>query len=245
MFADKSVLLTGGSSGIGSSIANSLINFNAKVGIVSRQHPNEWQHSPKSSWDIKNWIKTDLGNFNKQNIKRWLDSVKRLQVLILCANSYGYNKRRPFIETGFKEWNEIFNVNLNSQFQIIKLTLPLLLKSKNALILSITSDVVFESGARRIAYAASKTASHKMFVSLAEELKNTSVSVVELLPTNTVDTPGIRKRRPKNFDFSAYHSPNIFINPTLSLIKKPNKKFSGKCLNVYNDRVNIFNPNPQ
>ncbi|MFH0859330.1 MAG: SDR family NAD(P)-dependent oxidoreductase [Patescibacteria group bacterium] len=229
----KNILISGGSSGIGFAIAKQLIKENFNVGIISRENPKQWVKKPPIAWVIKsNYLKTNFLKFNQTIIKKWLKQNKYLNALILCANSYGNGARHNFSKTSLKEWQEIFQVNVNSQFQLIKLSLPYLSKKPNSLILGITSEVAFKSGEGRVAYASSKAASHNLLKNLAQELSNTNISIVELLPTNTVDTPGIRKRRSKSFDFSKYHSPDLFIKPSLSLINKKNIRFNGKYIKV-------------
>lgn len=236
----KNILISGGSSGIGFSIANDLIKQGHNVGIISRHESSKWVNRITNSWNnSENHIQCDLIKGNFVQIDNWLKKQKNLNALILCANYYGAGSRKDLLDTSKEDWINIFKVNVQSQFLLIKKCVPLLESSKNSIILSITSDVAFTPGEGRIAYASSKVASHKMMSSLSIELKAKNISVVELLPTNTVKTPGIEKRRPEGFSYKEYHSSGIFIKPASNLINLPNKKFSGKYIKVYNNRVII------
>jgi len=221
--ANHFVLLTGGSSGIGRAIAKSLILNGANVGIISRRDPNSWEDGPPKIWDPqKNWLKLDINDTDatKRSIRKWLRKVDfKLNTVIHCAVSYGYGSRHPLIKTSLDEWDEIFSTNVRAQFVIIREVLPTLKKQSKSLILGITSDVAFKPGPGRIAYAASKAASHSLFSSLSEELKGSNIVAVELLPARTVTTSGIRKRSPIAFDFSSYYSPQIFVKPVVSIVK--------------------------
>lgn len=55
--------------------------------------------------------------------------------------------------------------------------------------------------------------------SLKEEISSQNISIVQLLPLGMVATPGIKKRRDEDFDFSEYASSDSFLESTLEIIK--------------------------
>ena len=190
--------------------------------------PKGWKHNGT-------WLKADLQEASevKTAVNSWLNRFSgKIDTLIHCAVSYGGNKRHSFLETTLSQWDEMFLVNIRSQFIVTKITLPFLLQQDRSLIIAITSDVVFSSGAGRIGYASTKIASYKMFLNLSEELRDSKVSIVQIMPKKQVNTPGIRRRRPTNFDFSSYMCTTAFVNPVLSLVQSYGKEFHGKCWEI-------------
>lgn len=239
MLKGKSVLITGGSSGIGRALAAGLFEEGANVGIISRRHPSSWEKPMPIKWNYKkHWIQADLKNIKilRRKIKYWLYSQNdNLDILIHCAVVYGNNSRHNFEHTTIGEWNELFAVNTKAPFIITKIALPYLDKVSKGIIISFVSDVVFMSGPGRIGYAASKSALHGMLISLSEEKRNSNIGIIEILPEFQVKTPGIQRRRPENYNYSSYMSPEIFIKPILSIIIKYDNNMNGKCFAINKD----------
>lgn len=234
--SNKTVLITGGSSGIGQSLAKGIFKEGARVGIISRRSPLRWEKPMAKSWDAsENWIEADFNNFRllQKHLEEWLHTVNdSVDVLIHCAVTYGSKSRHTFEATTISEWDELFSVNTKAPFIITKTILPCMEKDNNGLIIGFVSDVVFAPGPGRIGYSASKSAFHSMMIGLAEEKRNTNIRVIEVLPKDQVHTPGIQNRRSPGYDFSAYTSPDVFIQPIISIINSTDDKLHGACIIV-------------
>ncbi len=237
------ILVTGGSSGIGNSIARGLVVAGADVFIISRRPPNTWERPMPEAWPAKsNWIAADFYHIEKmiEVLNRWLNQEgENLNVLIHSAVTYGSNRRRPLLEMNLDEWDRVFKVGPYAYFGVSKAVLPYLLKQPSGLIISISSEVAYHSGPGRIDYAVSKAASRSFSMSIAEELKGSGVKVVDLLPENMVNTPGIRKRRPIGATLSNYASPDSFIPPILEVVRRMGEDMHGKAFMV-TDRSEIL-----
>lgn len=240
---DRKALMTGASSGIGWAIAQKLIKLGSEVTVISRRHPSEWENGSFADWNPEtHWIQADVRDLATliEKIQTWLElDGSFINVLIQSAVSYGEGSRHPLLETSIEEWDNIFTTNVRSEFAIIKTVLPTLLKQSAALIVGISSDVVFKPGPGRIAYAASKSASYSLHTGLAEELKDTAVSVVELYPERGLETPGIRKRRSKDFVFSPseYDKADLFSEPLVPIVETFGKGLNGSTLAVTNGQL--------
>lgn len=240
---DRKVLMTGASSGIGWAIAQTLIHNGAEVTVISRRKPSEWEKGPLVDWDKeKQWIQADIRNVADliEKLRSWLDlDGSFVNVLIQSAISYGFGPRHSLLDTSLEEWDNVFMSNVRSEFAIIKTILPALMAQPASLIAGVSSDVVFKPGAGRITYAASKSASYSLHTGLADELKDTSVNVVELYPERWVATPGIQKRRPPGFEFSSteYDSPDLFSEPLVPVVENFGRGLNGKLLVVRNNKL--------
>lgn len=233
---NKTVLISGGSSGIGNSVANGLIAAGANVFVLSRRPPEAWENPLPSSWKATtNWIKTDFTDIIRTGevLGGWLSKHgDQLDVFIHSATNYGENKRRPLQDISLETWNKVFTVNTYSLFLITKMLLPFLLKRPEGLILPITSDVAIIPGPGRIDYAASKAAALSFSRSLGEELNKSSVRIVNLMPKNVINTPGIRNRRKPGTNFSSYTSPDSFIKTVKELVLTMGKELHNRILTV-------------
>lgn len=238
---NKTVLITGGSSGIGRSIAQGLHEQGHTVYILSRRHPSDWEKPMPSSWNTSQWIQTDFSDRSQMKtvLRDRLKEIKAIDALIHCAVTYGSTGRHTFETTPISEWDELFTVNTHAPFIITQAVLPYL--KKKAFVIGFASSVTFAPGPGRIGYAASKLALHGMLVGLAAEKADTDICVAEILPQHIVRTPGIEKRRPQGYSFENYTSPDVFIKPISLLLKSEGDEYNGKCLAVSREgEIKIF-----
>jgi short-subunit dehydrogenase len=104
-----------------------------------------------------------------------------------------------------------------------------LLQSSRAFLVAISSNTATSPAPGRIAYGCSKAASYALFSGLAEELAESTVSVIQLMPDRQVVTRGLRRRRPPGFDFSAYIQPEVFKEPVLAILRSRGAGMNGQC----------------
>lgn len=219
------LILTGASAGIGLAILEAIAD-EAFVIALSRTQP------PLHGFDGL-WIEGNLENGEAvtTDLVRYLSAhSKPLDGLILCAASYGANGRHPFLETTDREWDELIRVNLCSQFIMITRLLPRLLERDRAFLVGISSNTATAPAPGRIAYGCSKAGSYALFTGLAEELRDTCVSVVQLMPDRQVTTRGLRRRRPPGFDFSSYIHTDAFKEPIRTIVRSRGAGMNGQCV---------------
>ena len=237
--ANCHVIVLGGSSGIGRAMATALIANQAKVAILSRRSPEQWEEGPLENWDAKhNLITADLAHTAEavKLVEQWLQREQRdINILVNSAVTYGVGGRHSFLEIQAQEWYDMFSINVHAPFMITQVLLPYLMQQPKSLILHVSSEVAYNPGPQRIGYSASKSAARFLFSGLAEELKNYQPAVVSILPEGMVDTPGIRKRRDANFDFSSYAPASSFAAPMLALAKIFGASYHGSTLAVSAD----------
>lgn len=160
------------------------------------------------------------------------DQSRSLDGLIHCPVSYGADQRHPYLDSRDAEWEEVMEVNVRSQFLLTRRLLPLMLQQPDAFIVAFSSDVATCPAPETIANSCSKAASHALFSGLSAELSRSSVSVIQIRPERQVVTRGARHRRPSNFDFSGYSSPDIVKAPIRSIVKARGRGMNGRCLSI-------------
>ena len=222
---EPTVVLTGASAGIGLSMLEALAD-EAFVLAVSRSAPpletfnGVWTHGDLESPEA---VATSLVDYLSR-------TGRPLSGMILCAASYGADRRHPFLETSDREWDELMTINVRSQFIFTSRLLPLLLRQTQAFLVAVSSNTATAPAPGRIAYGCSKAASRALFSGLAEELTDSGVAVIQFMPDRQVVTRGLRRRRPPGFDYSSYIQPEVFKEPIRSIVRTRGAGMNGNCV---------------
>ena len=232
----RNILVTGGSSGIGRAIVEACIDAGASVSVISRRAPDSWD-PPWVGAERPNWIRADLADSRllKSALSAFVNAGEELDVIFHAAVDYGGNLRGSLVKMSEQGMNSAIDTNLRGYLILLQSMLPMLLSMPSALIVCVTSEVVFNGGPFRIPYSATKAAQHVVTNDLAFELAETSIRVVELLPSGMVATPGIARRRTSTSALAAYASPKSFQNVAVLLSETLGEGFHGECLVVEPD----------
>ncbi len=145
-YNNKVALITGGSSGIGASIAKLLADKGARVFCCQRT---------KSSFED---ILIDLKDTNapEKIISEIQKKSGRLDILI---NNAGIMKENTVEKISLEEWNDHITINLTIPFLFIKYALPLL-KKNNGSIVNVGSIEGLGNNSYHPAYGSSKAGLH-------------------------------------------------------------------------------------
>jgi len=162
---NKIVLLTGASTGIGKSIAKSLLDKGAKV-IVFGLHKPEF---------CSEFYKVDVSEENE--IISALSKIKKIDVLI---NNAGVAKIATIIETSNEILDEMVNINFKGLFWMSKHSIPKL--NENGCIINISSLAGLKSFEKYGVYCATKSAVISLTKTLALELANRKIRANSIAP---------------------------------------------------------------
>lgn len=185
----KTVLITGGSRGIGKCMAENLAKEGYKVIL-------NYNKSEKQAKQIKTELKeqgieieiykADVSKREevKKMIKYTLNRFKSIDVLI---NNAGIAKLQMFNDITDEDWNEMLNTNLNSVFYCIQETLPNMIHNKNGCIINISSIWGLVGASCEVAYSVSKAGIIGMTKALAKELGPSNIRVNSIAP-GVIDT---------------------------------------------------------
>jgi NAD(P)-dependent dehydrogenase (short-subunit alcohol dehydrogenase family) len=220
---NTTVFIIGGSSGIGLGIANALAEANARVIVLSRTPPVD-------TGQILEWRPLDLSYPEESacQLKRVVTEFgSQVDAVFYSAIYYG-PKRRPFLTIAHEDWQQQLNVNLQGLWTCLSILLPALQKNSPGLFVHLSSEVVYNGGPGRVGYAATKAAASNLMRSVAQEDPQERVRLLELLPAKMVDTNGIRKRRPNDFDYTGYMTPQHFKKAALTLLQTRGEGMHGK-----------------
>lgn len=238
VLANRVILITGGSSGIGFAILSALLHEGARVLAISRRHPSAWDCDASESIvhnSRLHWIHADL-EYLPGAIQAVAAMQKELGItidtIIQSAVMYGIEGRKSFVHTSASEWKRVHCVNFTAQCELIRAFIPQLVSLGRALLIGITSPAAKGPAPDRIPYASAKAASYSLFEGLAAELSGSGVAVVQVMPTCYVRTPGIRRRRPSGFAFEGYADPAIFQEPLVTIVSEYGASRNGMCVEI-------------
>lgn len=191
-FRGKSALVTGGTSGMGRAIAESLAASGANVVVTGRDevrgkaiHEVMVRHGNLAEFlpgDI-----TDRG-FCAELVQRAARTMGGLDIVV---NSAGVIYHASVDETDDAQWSNTFDVNVNGMFYICRAAIPTLRERGGGVIINIASDAGLSGSRHLVAYCASKGAVIQMSRAMALDHAREGVRVVALCPGD-VDTAMLR-----------------------------------------------------
>ena len=185
----KTVLVTGGSRGIGKCIAENL----AKDGYnVVLNYNKSVKEAKKIKEELENQgikieiFKADVSKREdvKKLIKFTIDKFNNIDVLI---NNAGIAKLQMFNDITDEDWNEMLSTNLNSVFFTIQEALPNMIHNKNGCIINISSIWGIVGASCEFAYSVSKAGINGLTKALAKELGLSNIRVNAIAP-GVIDT---------------------------------------------------------
>ena len=224
---DKVVLITGANGGLGKHITQAFLQAGAKVVGSSRKiAQSEFNHANFVA------IPAELGSVGdaKALVEQVVSRFGKLHVLVHTVG--GFAGGTAIADTDDSTWQNMFEVNLNSTFNILRATIPLL-RAGGGRIVAIGSRAAVDPGAGVGAYSASKAAMLSLMRTVAAENRDAGVTANVILP-GTIDTPANRLAMPKA-DFSQWVSPENIASLAVWLASDAAKDMSGAAIPMYGD----------
>lgn len=179
----NTILITGGSSGIGFELASQLLKLGNTV-IITGRDQRKLDEAREKLPGI-HAIQSDASD--PQAIRRLFDTVVRefpkLNVLI---NNAGIMREINLqIARGLDDISREIETNLAGPVRMVTTFLPQLMAQENAAIVNVSSGLAFVPLPIAPIYCATKAGIHSFTQSLRVQLKNTGIKVFELAPPLT------------------------------------------------------------
>ena len=188
--SNKTVLITGGASGIGFELAKQLLSRGNEVIVTGREQSRLDQ--AKSSLPGLHTLASDVSD--PRAIGTLYDSViARFPALNVLINNAGIMRNINLSqERGLNDVTREIDINLSGPVRMVQQFLPHLKAMQEALIVNISSGLAFIPMPASPVYSATKAAIHSYTQSLRAQLQGSGVTVVELAPPGT-ETPLLRR----------------------------------------------------
>lgn len=184
----KSVLITGGSRGIGAACVKLFSEAGAVVHFTYRTNVDAANKLAQQLGKKKKVFCYKLDFSNEVNLERRIielvDRIKKIDILVNNAGIWEYGMADKM---SLCDWNRTIQANLTSMFLITKHVIPLMKRNKFGRIINISSTAGQRGEAFHSHYAASKGAMISYTKSLAAELGKYNITTNCIAP-GWVDT---------------------------------------------------------
>lgn len=180
----KSALITGGSRGIGRSIALRLASEGANVAItfLNREKEAEQTAQEIESYGVRS-LRFQADATDCAKAREVAESVRgEFGGIDILVNNAGIRDDSLLLRMDEGQWDRVINGNLKSAFNYVKAAVPAMLSSRNGSIINISSVVGLCGNAGQMNYAASKSGLIGLTMSLAKELGPKGIRVNCIAP---------------------------------------------------------------
>jgi NAD(P)-dependent dehydrogenase (short-subunit alcohol dehydrogenase family) len=232
-FSGKTVLVAGGTGGLGNAVCLAFLEEGARVVVTYRKE--EEYAALKSGAGVKaaalegSLVDVTDERATADLVAGIVARHGRLDALVNAVGAYVGGVTLWELET--KVFDAMLSLNLRSGYALARAVLPAMLKQRHGSIVNVAAKAAFDHGAGAAAYAASKAAAVAMMDSLAADVKGTGVRVNSILPS-IIDTAVNRKAIP-NADFTAWPKPEQIAQVILFLCSDNAAVVHGAAVPVY------------
>jgi uncharacterized oxidoreductase len=207
----NTILITGGGSGIGRSLAEEFHNLGNQVIIASRR-----EHMLQETVAANPGMEYLILDQDTPDGVRKLATVlqERFPKLNVLVNNAGIQRVEDMTSGEFADAEATINTNLLGPMRLTAALIRQLMSQPQGAILNVSSALAMVPAARLPTYCASKAAMHSYTQSLRYQLRNTSIQVIEILPPWVqTELQGERGMNPKAMPLNEY------ISETMAILK--------------------------
>ena len=237
-FENKTVLITGGSRGIGKAIALRLAREGANIAIAGKTaEPN-----PKLEGTIftaaEEIAAAGTGKVLPiQGDVRFEDSIRQIVeatvatfggIDILVNNASAINLS-PTEQTEVKRWDLMQSINVRGTFFMSQACIPHLKKAHNPHILNLSPPLNMDPRwfGPHLAYTMSKYGMSMIVLGLAEELKQYRIAANALWPRTIIETAAVKNILGGDFLIQRSRTPEIVADAAFYILQKPSFETTG------------------
>jgi NAD(P)-dependent dehydrogenase (short-subunit alcohol dehydrogenase family) len=215
-FSGQTVLVAGGTGGLGKAVALAFLDADAAVAVTYR-NPDEMRALESSAAASERLSGHVADVTDKAAVERLVQELVarhgRLDALVNCVG--GFAGGATLWETESKVFDRMLDLNFRSGLALCSAAVPAMLAQGGGSIVNVASRAAVDHGAGLSAYAASKAAALALIDALAADLAGTPVRANSILPS-IIDTEANRRAMPKA-DFSKWPKPEEIARVVLFL----------------------------
>ena len=182
---NKNCIVTGGSRGIGKSIALTLAGYGANIAITYSSSVDEANHVVSEiteKFKVKSIaLRADAAVYQKAEevIKKVTDEFGQVDVLV---NNAGITKDNLILRMSEEQWDAVMDTNLKSVFNYSKAIAKPMMRARGGSVINISSVVGISGNAGQSNYSASKAGIIGFTKSYAKELASRNIRANVVAP---------------------------------------------------------------
>ena len=185
----KTIIVTGGSRGIGASIVTLLVKEGYNI-VLNYNKSKEIANKMKKEFTEKGYnveiFKADVSK--REEVKKLVEfTINKFGKIDVLINNAGITQTKLFTDITQQDWNNMINTNLNSVFYMSQEVIPYMIHEKEGLIINISSIWGMTGASCEVHYSAAKAGLDGMTKSLAKELGLSNIRVNSIAP-GIIDT---------------------------------------------------------
>ncbi len=189
----NTILITGGSSGIGLALAERFVESKSRVIVTGRRESLLEEVRRKLPSVVT--VVSDSGN-EAERVRLAADLTARFPDLNVLINNAGIQRKLDLLQSEpWAQTREEIAINLEGPIHMTSVFLPHLLRQPKPVVVNVSSGLAFVPLAAAPLYSATKAALHSYTLSLRRQLRKTAVEVVEVIP------PAVRSNLGGSHDF--------------------------------------------
>ncbi len=218
---DRVIAITGGHGVLGRAVAEAALAEGWAVAVIDHAtHPASEGVLELGGVDL-----TDSAQAQKA-VAAVVDRFGRLDALLNIAGGFVWQT----VDDAEPAWDRMHALNVTTALNASRAALAHLKGSPEGRIVNVGSAAALKAGAGMGAYGAAKAGVHALTQALAEELKDTAVTVNAVLPS-IIDTPANRQDMP-NADPAQWVAPTDLAAVILFLASPASRAMTGALVPV-------------
>ncbi|MBU2677525.1 MAG: SDR family NAD(P)-dependent oxidoreductase [Gammaproteobacteria bacterium] len=187
IFKDKTVIITGGSEGVGAATAGLFAEAGANLMLVARNKKN----LEAVAEQLRDKTKVEIFAMDVTDADACIDVFKKSQFefgrVDILVNNAGYHARGAVEDVEATELARIVDVNLRAPIMLSRIALPYLRESGEGAIINVGSLAGRTPVPGAATYAATKAGLRAFSLALAEELRGSKIKI-GLVSPGPIDT---------------------------------------------------------
>jgi short-subunit dehydrogenase len=187
IFRDKTVIVTGGSHGVGAATARQFAEAGANLMLVARGKKD----LEAIAGELRDKTRVEIFPMDVTDPDACVDVFKKAAFefgrVDILVNNAGFHARGEVADVDATDLARIVDVNLRAPIMLSRLALPYLREQEEAAIVNVGSLKGFAPIPGSATYAATKAGLRSFSLALAEELRDTGIKIAIVSP-GPVDT---------------------------------------------------------
>ena len=239
-FKGQTVLITGGTRGIGRAISEAFLRAGAKVIAAYRSNDDEakkFEEANSAHAECLDIHKFDVSCY--EEVEKFYKEVEtqhgNFQVVVISS---GIRVDSIVGMMKAEDWNNVISTNLTGTFNLCKLAVQYMMRQKYGRIIALTSPIGKFGFAGQANYAASKAGQVALVKSLSKEVASRKITVNCVSP-GFIDTDFIadlpdeqKDAYKKQIPLKRFGTPEDVTYPVLFLASKESSYITGSVLEV-------------